>query len=131
MDPHGRDVLVGLRYGIGDVVMQHPALEALRRALPRARVTAVAAPPATELLDDLRLVDEVVSVARWGISHRWDEGGPGTGGAVHAWLAERRFDLFLDVRHLGEGIGAQQFEARSPGWTSTCSDHKHLGQWLR
>jgi ADP-heptose:LPS heptosyltransferase len=100
MDPHARDVLVGLRYGIGDVVMQHPVLEALRRALPRARITAVAAPPATELLDDLRLVDEVVSVARWGIAHRWDEGGPAGGGEIRAWVAGRRFDLYLDVRHL-------------------------------
>jgi hypothetical protein len=56
-----RNLLVCLRYGIGDVVMQFPMLDALRRAVRHARITAVGAHPAIELLENSGLVDEILT----------------------------------------------------------------------
>ena len=50
MDYEARRILVCLRYGIGDVVMELPVLDALRSALPRAHITALGAYPAIELV---------------------------------------------------------------------------------
>lgn len=38
-------ILVCMRYGIGDVVMQTPALDALRHAAPNAHIVALGATP--------------------------------------------------------------------------------------
>ncbi len=43
MDYEARRILVCLRYGIGDVVMELPVLDALRAAVPRAHITALGA----------------------------------------------------------------------------------------
>lgn len=101
-----RSILLCLRYGIGDVVMELPALEWLRRRAPGARITALGAPPAIDLLDGDPRVDEVVSAARWGLTHRWDEGTPASRAELDRWLAARGFDLFVDVHHAAPAVGA-------------------------
>lgn len=100
-----RNVLVCLRYGIGDVVMETPVLRALRRTLPRARITLLGAPPAIELLDSDPVADRVESLARWGIRHRWHRGDPDARERIEAWLDREQFDLFLDVHHVAPVIG--------------------------
>lgn len=88
-----------MRYGIGDVVMQTPALDALRRAAPNAHIVALGAPPAVELLAQDGAVDEIVDVERmWGLTH-WYDAGEGRMQAIQQWLAERHFDMILDVSH--------------------------------
>src|SRR5690606_25197194 len=92
------NVLVCLRYGIGDVVMELPVLAALRDALPGARVTALAAPPAHELLQGDPHLDRVVPTSRWALRHRWDEGSVETRARIRRWVREQGFDLVLDAR---------------------------------
>lgn len=105
IDRNVRRVLVCVRYGIGDVVMELPVLEALRRALPWARITALGARPATQLLDRSPYVDEVIDLNRWGFSHRWDPGPPEAPEAIVAWMDEHAFDLVLNVSNVTSGFG--------------------------
>ncbi len=102
---HSRNVLVCLRYGIGDVVMALPAISALRRAIPGARIVALGNPPADEILDGDARVDAVLGTSRWRLSHRWDSGEPGTREALAAWIREQRFDLVLDATHAPTAVG--------------------------
>ena len=106
MDLSARRVLLCLRYGIGDVVMELPVLKALRRALPQAHITALGASPAIQLLERSRDIDDVISLNHWGITHRWDWGPPGAGRAISAWLDQHDFDLFLDVHHVAPAVGS-------------------------
>lgn len=117
-DYAARNILVCLRYGIGDVVMETPVLRALRRALPASRITLLGAPPAIELLEGDTVADEVVSLARWGIRHRWHRGDPDARARLDGWLEEQAFDLFLDVHHVAPvvreavwGRGVRSLEA--------------------
>jgi ADP-heptose:LPS heptosyltransferase len=105
MDHNARRVLLCLRYGIGDVVMEIPVLNALRRALPRAHITAMGADPATQLLERHPAVNEVVALNRWGIRHRWDRGPASAAREIAAWLDDHDFDLFLDVHHVTPVFG--------------------------
>lgn len=92
------NVLVCLRYGIGDVVMELPVLAALRDALPAARVTALVAPPAHELLQGDPHLDRVVPTSRWALGHRWDAGSAETRARIRRWVGQQGFDLVLDAR---------------------------------
>jgi len=75
---------------LGDVVMSTPALHALRRARPEARVTALVSDSLVPILEGAGLVDEV-----WGLASRGPEAG------LRAWSEDRRriaranFDLAL------------------------------------
>lgn len=99
------NVLVCLRFGIGDVVMELPALTALRRALPDARITAIASAPAHELLAEDPRVDRVVVTSRWGLRHRWDGGTADQRAQIAAWVRAQTFDLVLDARHATAAVG--------------------------
>lgn len=99
LDPNTRHALVFLRYGIGDVVMELPALWALRQALPRANLTTVGAFPAIQLLEGSGLPDERIDLRAWGLSHRWDAGTPEAIAAFRAWFVGERFELVFDVHH--------------------------------
>lgn len=92
-------ILVCLRYGIGDLIMELPALELLRSAFPEAEITAIGAEPAVELLKGDWRVDSVESVQRFGFTHWGDWGGDDSRRALEAWLDERHFDLILDPSH--------------------------------
>ncbi len=105
MVPEPRRALICLRYGIGDLVMQWPALEALRRTWPDAHIVAVGAEPAIELLEGDPLVDERVSVHRFGLSHWGDWGDPERRAAIAAWVRAGEFDVILDPSHAVVGLG--------------------------
>lgn len=100
-----KNVLLCLRYGIGDVIMDLPGLSALRDALPHARITALGNPPAHELLEGDPRVDAVVSTEWWGLRHRWDAGDPETRAAIKDWVREERFDLVLDAAQATLAVG--------------------------
>lgn len=97
-------VLVCLRYGIGDLVMELPALGALRSALPDASVTGLAAPPAHELLEGDPRVDRLVLTSRWSLEHRWDAADEETRGAIARWILAEGFDRILDVGHATDAV---------------------------
>lgn len=79
-DPIERRLLVVKLAALGDVLRTTAFLPAMRRALPRARITWLTAPGAVELFDGNPLVDEVLS----------------TGSAITASrLAVERFDVVL------------------------------------
>lgn len=100
MDLHScRRVLVCLRYGIGDVLMQMPALEALRRAAKRARIQVLGARPALQLFDGDDRVDGVVSIHDWGLQHWMDLGTPEIRSNLSDWLAGQNYDVILDLPH--------------------------------
>jgi len=101
---HARSILICLRWGIGDLVMELPLLEALRRRVPHARLTALGAAPAVELLEGARVVDEVRAVQGFGLRHWGDAGSDEARGAVSRWCRESGFDCVLDARHAARGV---------------------------
>jgi ADP-heptose:LPS heptosyltransferase len=110
-----RRILVCLRYGIGDVVMEAPVLEALRRAAPGADIVALGASPATHLLEVDPRVDRVVSADRWGLTDWHDPATCQTRTRIGRWLAGETFDLMLDVSHAILGVRMALWEyARVP-----------------
>lgn len=90
-------ILVCLRYGIGDVVMELPLLDTLRRVVPKARITAIGAVAAIEVLEGAGLVDEVVTYGSWDIEHFWDSGTQDSGSRLLLWLKQAQFDVVLDA----------------------------------
>jgi len=115
LPPEARNVLVCLRWGIGDVVMAMPSLDALREVLPQARITALAAPPADQLLEGGGAVDDVVSLRRWGLEHLWDAADRSARADMRKWLKKSRFDLLLDVGHAPHAVRAE-VEALGLSW---------------
>ena len=115
---HARHMLVCLRYGIGDVVMQLPVLDALRRAAPEAHITALGAAPAVELLEGAGSVDEIVAYGEWGIRHLWDRGGEKTRSQVAGWLEASGFEVVLDVKSAPQPIGQAVSRAGLPALSS-------------
>lgn len=101
---NARSIVFCLRYGIGDVVMETPILDALRGAAPAADLTVLGTPPATALLEDDPRVDAVVATDRWGLEHRWDAGDAASRAAIAAWAEHSGYDLFLDVRHAAVAV---------------------------
>ncbi|MFW6079421.1 MAG: glycosyltransferase family 9 protein [Gemmatimonadota bacterium] len=94
-----RTILLCLRYGIGDVVMETPVVETLRRTASHARITALGAEPAVELLEHDPRVDAIRSATAWGLTHRWDEGDAAVRAAIDAFLDRLAPDLVLDPTH--------------------------------
>ncbi len=100
-----RKILLCLRYGIGDLVMELPAIETLRRMAPAAQITALGAEPALELLAGDSRIDRLVSVQTWGLREWGDPGTPPSREAIRCWLAEEQFDVVLDPTHAVRGVG--------------------------
>lgn len=107
-------MLVCLRWGIGDLVMELPALEALRRALPDTRLVLLGASPATQLLEGDSRWDELHTVQGFGISHRWDGGERSTEAALGTWLESRSFRMVLDPKHAPPAVGRQVWRRELP-----------------
>lgn len=97
-------ILVCLRYGIGDLVMEMPVLRQLRRERPHAHLTALGARPAVQLLDEDPVVDEVVTVQDLGFEHWGDEGSESARQGIMRWLGDKSFDCILDGCHAVAGI---------------------------
>ncbi len=94
-----RKILLCLRYGIGDLVMELPALETLRAAAPAAHITALGAYPAVELLQGDPRVDAIQCVQDLGFTHWGDGGSAEARQAFGAWLERGGFDLIIDPSH--------------------------------
>lgn len=99
-----RRVLICLRYGIGDLVMELPALRHLRREWPSAHLTALGASPAVELLEGDQVVDKLVRVQDFGFDHWWDYGTDTAREKATEWFRQGEFDLILDAEHAVAGI---------------------------
>jgi len=104
MDLQASNVLLCLRYGIGDVVMELPILDRLREALPQATITGLGAEPAIEVLEGDDRLDTVVSIRRWGIRHLGDPVDDHFRRQLAAWLQDSRFDLVLDPSHAAHAV---------------------------
>jgi ADP-heptose:LPS heptosyltransferase len=99
-----RKLLVCLRYGIGDVVMELPALHALRQTCRNAWITALGASPALQVLEGDWRVDRLQCVHAWGLNHWGDDGTPAIRQGFSEWLIKEAFDLLLDPAHAVSGI---------------------------
>lgn len=99
-----RRLLICLRYGIGDLVMELPALRKLRAHFPAAHLTALGAAPAVELLEGDADFDAVVSVQRFGFRH-WGHRGTATARKhLREWLMAGAFERILDASHAAVGV---------------------------
>ncbi len=99
MDLQASNILLCLRYGIGDLVMELPLLDRLREALPHATITGLGAEPAVEILEGDDRLNEVVSIQRWGIRHLGDPADEQICQHFVEWLIGSQFDLILDPSH--------------------------------
>jgi ADP-heptose:LPS heptosyltransferase len=97
-------ILVCLRHGIGDVVMELPILHGLRQASPQAHISALGSAPAVQLVQRDRCMDAITSMEQWGIAEWHDEGDAQSDSAIHQWLEQNRFDMILDVSHAALGV---------------------------
>lgn len=97
-------ILLCLRYGIGDLVMELPALDALRAAWPKAHLTALGSRPAIELLEEDPCLDALLAVEDFGFSHWGDEGTAPVRDAFRTWLQAEHFDAVFDPSHAVLGI---------------------------
>lgn len=93
------NILLCLRYGIGDLVMETAAFDALRAAAGTARITGLGARPAIELLEADPAIDELVCVQDLGFGHWGDQGDAHSRARLEAWLDARGFDIVLDPSH--------------------------------
>lgn len=94
---HDHDrILVFLRWGIGDLLLQWPVLEHLREMHPNAHRTFIGAEPALQLLEGSGIPDEIRSYQEFGIDHM----GGGSRKAVREvgrWLEAEPFDAVADA----------------------------------
>ena len=97
-------VLVCLRYGIGDVVMETPALRALRAERPQARLTALGAWPVLELFAGDPVFDRLQGIQEFGFRHWGDRGSAVARERIAAWLDAHDFTEILDASHTAIGI---------------------------
>jgi ADP-heptose:LPS heptosyltransferase len=97
-------ILVCLRYGIGDVVMELPALRALRSTYPHAHIAALGAWPALELLTGDPLFDHLASVQSFGFAHWGDDGNVRARLRLTQWCDESAFDCLIDIAHAPIGV---------------------------
>lgn len=94
-----RTLLVCLRWGIGDLVMELPLLKALRRHVPHAHITALGAAPAVQLLEGEAWVDRIVEAQQFGIAHWGDAGDDAMRRDLVRWGRRHGFDCILDGSH--------------------------------
>ncbi|MBE0597182.1 MAG: glycosyltransferase family 9 protein [Desulfuromonadales bacterium] len=97
-------ILLCLRYGIGDLVMELPALDAVRAATPGAQLTAIGARPAIELLEGDRRIDTLLALQDFGLTHWGDGGTAQSWGEIRGWLRRENFDAVLDPSHAPPGL---------------------------
>ncbi|RPJ19902.1 MAG: hypothetical protein EHM35_20195, partial [Planctomycetaceae bacterium] len=114
MNPDARNILLCLRYGIGDLITELPAITRLREVVPRATITALGAKPATEILDGDPRVDRVVSIQQWGIQHLGDPVDEQVRRQLDDWLRANQFDLILDPSHAANIVRRAVYESGVP-----------------
>jgi ADP-heptose:LPS heptosyltransferase len=114
MNPDARNILLCLRYEIGELIMELPAIRRLREVMPQATITAIGAKPATEILDGDRRVDRVVSIQQWGIQHLGDSIDEQVRGQFADWLRANQFDLALGPSHAANNVRRAIYENDIP-----------------
>jgi len=108
------NILLCLRYGIGDLVMELPAIKALRAARPQARITGLGAHPAIELLQGEGWLDALVTAQSFGYREWADPGTEFSNTAFADWYRAQRFDAVLDPSHAVFGIAATIWREGAP-----------------
>ncbi len=114
MNLDARNILLCLRYGIGDLITELPAITRLREIVPQATLTALGARPAIEVLDGDRRVDRVVSIQQWGIWRLADPVDKQVRRRFDDWLRANRFDLILDPSHAADIVRQAVYESGIP-----------------
>lgn len=104
MDVSASNVLLCLRYGIGDLITELPLIDRLRETLPDATITGLGAEPAVEILDGDDRLDRIVSIQHWGIRRLGDSADERIRQRFADWLAANRFDLALDPSHAADVV---------------------------
>ncbi len=98
---------------LGDIVMALPALSALRRNWPKARISWLVRPEFAPLIEDHPHLNGIVPFDRKHLGRAWRH--PGAFGALVSLiggLRRRRFDVVLDLQGL--------FRTASLAWLSGC-----------
>jgi heptosyltransferase I len=98
---------------LGDIVMALPALSALRRSLPDARITWMIRPEFAPLIEGHPHLDEIILFDRKRLASAWYN--PGAFGALTSLIAQlrrRRFSTVLDLQGL--------LRTASLAWLSGC-----------
>ena len=106
-------LLVCLHYGIGDVVMQMPVLDALKSTFANKRITLLGAQPALELFADDPAWQMVQSIQQWGLKHLGDEGDPFIQKQIAQWMDRRQFDIIFDPSHAVNAVKAVVWQRKS------------------
>ena len=107
-------ILVVKLADIGDVLTATPALRALKRTFPHARITALVPPHCKDVLDGSPLVDDLILFDKRAFD---STGGALRPGALRQLaglglrLRQGRFDALLLLHHLTTRGGAQKYAA--------------------
>ncbi|MFA6379179.1 MAG: lipopolysaccharide heptosyltransferase II [Candidatus Omnitrophota bacterium] len=102
------NILVVRTDRIGDVVLTTPALEALRKAYPRAKISIMVAPTTKDIVDGNPFLDEVIVYDKRGVDK----------GFLNFWrfvfkLRKKHFDLAINY-HLKSRTNVMLFHAGIP-----------------
>lgn len=92
---HAR-ILICARWGIGDLILQWPILEHVRRTAPAAHIVILAARPASRLLESAGLCDRLRTYQDFGIPHLGVATDPARQ-RVGRWLEAERIDAIADA----------------------------------
>ena len=98
---------------LGDIVMALPALSALRRSFPQARITWLVRPEFAPLIEGHPHLDEILFFDRRHLGKAWHH--PGAFGSLLSLIADlrrRRFDAVVDLQGLLRSAGL--------AWLSGC-----------
>lgn len=114
MSIRASNILLCLRYGIGDLIMELPLIDRLREVLPQATITGLGAEPAVEILEEDDRLDDVISIQHWGIQHLGDPADEQVHRQFTDWLQANRFDLVLDPSHAAHVVRQVIYEQDIP-----------------
>ena len=87
---------------LGDVLLSLPAIAAIRDRFPRAKVTVAAGKIPAQLIEDLRLADDVIPVDRVALLRGNKFRSIAEIYKIAADVRRRRFDLVIDLHSLYE-----------------------------
>jgi len=117
-----RKILVCVRYGIGDLIMELPVLKALRETAVKARIDIVGAKPAVDILVGCGFADRIISIQEFHLQHWFDYGTPSTKQKIYNWLTSSDYDLILDSMHAVAAIGEVIWNLDIPRWEANQSE---------
>jgi len=109
-----RRILVVKLADLGDAVLATPAIGALRRAFPTARIDALTTPSARAVLDLCPAVDRTIGFPKALFDRPTDLAHPArlaTMARLAAHLRAQHYDAVVLLHHLTTGFGALKFRA--------------------